>query len=443
MLKKIQKKIIKRLDFLDVHTREVIKKSSSSLMVKVLGMLFGLVVSVFLGRTLGTVGLGVINLANKVIFLILSFVLLGFPNLLIKNISISYHERNYDNIFMNLTTAIIVNGGIGVIIIIVLIISSKVLSYSVFEEPRLFYPLIIAAIAMFPQILSRIFSSGLIGIKKIWQSNLVDKTLSMVFIFTGLMLLYLLDIQINIINTAILYGISRLLVTLVVGLYWKKLFNNHLIGKTKISLIKSALPFWGVTITNISLASLDTIMLGWLSNSRDVGLYSIAFTLAFLTSFFLQITNSVLAPKIAALYSQKKMKDLTTMVQQVTLGLLLFGIIPFIVFLIFGKEILSLWGNQFTKAYWPLIILSFGQMFNISTGSVTTLLNMCGLEKLHYKITLAFLILFVISNYFMITLFGLIGVAIVTSFITITINFTKMIFVRIHLGFWSIPALIK
>jgi hypothetical protein len=43
---------------LDVHTKEVIFKSSASTIVKVGGLIFGVLVSIFLGRTLGAEGLG-------------------------------------------------------------------------------------------------------------------------------------------------------------------------------------------------------------------------------------------------------------------------------------------------------------------------------------------------------------------------------------------------
>ena len=54
MLEKITSK-------LDIHSLEVLVKSFKTSLVKILGMIGSLLVSIFLGRTLGSEGLGVVN----------------------------------------------------------------------------------------------------------------------------------------------------------------------------------------------------------------------------------------------------------------------------------------------------------------------------------------------------------------------------------------------
>ena len=83
---------------LDIHTQEVIKKSSASMVVKIFGMILGLLISVFLGRTLGSDGLGLINLANQVISLLLVFTFLGMFQIIIKEVAISHGEKNWKHI---------------------------------------------------------------------------------------------------------------------------------------------------------------------------------------------------------------------------------------------------------------------------------------------------------------------------------------------------------
>lgn len=431
--------INKLIQILDPHTKEVLQKSSSSLLVKVLGMLFGLLVSILLGRTLGADGLGIINLANQIVLLTLSFTLLGFPNLLIKNISIAYQEKKYDEISSNMSTSFFINGGLSLFVIILLILFSKILTENIFKEPRLFYPLIIALIAMFPQVISRIYSSGLIGYKKIWQSNLVDQTLSMGFIAISLSVLWLVGIEINLINVALIFGTSRFVVATTVGLYWKVSTKNPIIPNIRPSLIKKAIPFFWVTLTGMSIDKIDTIMLGWLSDSTDVGLYSVALRIALLTSFFLQITNSTIAPKTASLFAQKKFNELEKMVKRITAGLSIIGIIPFAIYYVWGREILSIWGSEFENAYYILIVLSIGQFFNIATGSVSTILNMCGYERLHSLISLFFLVISLALFFIAIQLWGVFGLAISLSIITILKNFTKVIVIKKYIGFWTIP----
>ncbi len=44
------------------------------------------------------------------------------------------------------------------------------------------------------------------------------------------------------------------------------------------------------------------LVLGWLRKAYNVGLYTIAAKIAFMTSFFLTVTNTAVAPKVASLY---------------------------------------------------------------------------------------------------------------------------------------------
>ena len=87
--------ISKLIDNIDLHTLDVIKKSTASMVVRVAGMSVGLIVSILLGRTLGPEGLGIISLANQIVGLLLVLVILGMDNVLVKQISIAFERRNW------------------------------------------------------------------------------------------------------------------------------------------------------------------------------------------------------------------------------------------------------------------------------------------------------------------------------------------------------------
>ncbi|MEN8126154.1 MAG: oligosaccharide flippase family protein, partial [Bacteroidota bacterium] len=179
-----------------------------------------------------------------------------------------------------------------------------------FNEPELKVPLIISLLILVPQILSRIFASGVNGFRKIWQSSLVNDTLSTAVVGLGILVLLLLNIEITVINIAILYAIARVTVTATVGLYWRSLFRFK--GKRTMQtwpMLKVAVPLLIVSSTALIANNADTIMLGWLGNAREMGLYSVAARLGLLTSFFHLLTVSTLSPKIASLYSDKKRKN--------------------------------------------------------------------------------------------------------------------------------------
>lgn len=436
-------KIKKQLNKLDIHTLEVLKKSSSATIVKVLGMIAGLLVSVALGRILGPKGLGIINLANKIVSILIILSLIGMPQLLIKEIAIAYKKKDWQHISNCLNSAFKLNGAIALGLSVILIIITPWLCNSVFHEPDLKIPLIIALSVMTLQVFSRIYSSGLIGFRKIWQSNLVNESLSIAIAGIVLVILWLLKIPITVITAAIAYGIGRVLVTLTVSIYWEKLFKRLRTKTTNVSskLAKSAWPFLLVSATGIIAANIDAVMVGWLGNATEVGLYTVAARIAMLTIFFLQVSNSAISPKLAALYAEGKIKEMSKMVQRVTGGLIIVAAVPLIIFLLFGEGILSLWGADFKGAYWVLIILSAGQFFNIGTGASGLLLVMCGFEKLHAYITISSIVCNLTICYLLIPPFGALGAAIgMAASVTIE-NIVKVVFGKIKTGVMTLPII--
>lgn len=436
MLTKIKNKILK----LDEHTIEVLKKSSSSIIVKLFGMLVGIFVSIFLGRTIGAEGLGIISLANTIASLLIVITLFGFNNVIIKNIAISDSNRDWRTISENIYTSIYFNGILALLIALVGVLLVPYLVEEIFDIPDLKIPLLIATVMIIPQTFSRIFASGLNGLRKIWQGNLVNEVLSIWIVGLGLIIFYFFKIKITLINTAIIYAVAKLIVFFVTFFYWKSVFNYK--GEKSLILkpmLKKALPLLLVTGASIIASSTDVLMLGWLTNAKEVGLYSIAAKLSLLMSLFLQVSNSAISPKLASLFALKNITELEVLIKRVTSGLIIIGILFLGNFIFFGDFLLSFWGNEFKEAYYVLIILSVGQFFNISSGCAGLLLVMCGFEKIHGYISLLSLIINLGLNYILILNYGLIGAAIATAITVVSENIIKFIVVKNKTGITVIP----
>ena len=431
-----------KYDLLDIHTREVIRKSIASMLVKGIGMLMALIVSVFLGRWIGAEGLGIINLSNRIVAIILVFCLLGTRIVLVKNIAIGYNLNQLNKVGSYMFTAYIFNGLLTIVLAGVFILLTPWMIHDIFDEPQLTLPLIIALISLIPQTFSRLFSAGINGFRKIWQSNLVDNTLSSVIIAIALVFMYTLDVEISIINVTIVYAVSRLAVAIVTGIYWKSLFPHNVQPKFILKdLVRPALPILWISLSSIIASNIAVIMLGWLSNSKNVGLYTVAVSVALLTSFFLKVTNSVLSPKLAGLNAEGKKKEMSLMVKQTTKGLTFIALLPVVIFIIFGKLILGLWGDEFQAVYPILLILSIGQFFNIATGCSGLLLVMCGYEKQHGYISIVFVIFNFILNLVLIPKYDILGAGIATAATVALENITKVVVAKKKTGILTIPLI--
>lgn len=409
------KSLLNKIRSLDEHTLEVLKKSLSSTIVKVIGIVAGLFVSIFLGRTLGADGLGIIDLTHKISTLLMTFLLLGTTQLLIRDIAIADQTGDNSKIGLLMGSSFIINGVLTLLVSLILIGLTPYLANKVFQDERITTPLIVALLAMVPMVFSRVFSSGLIGFKKIWQSNLVNQTLSLVFVSLTLGTYYLFNKEINIINVAYIYAFSRLLVTFCVGALWFLEFKRRngefrfVFKNPDFSIIHKSLPFLLIATKGVLLANIDTIMIGWFSDTYNVGLYSVAAKIALLTSVFLQITGGAISPKLVELYSQKKIHEINRMIQRVTFSLMIMGGFTLLMYTLIGKHLLTLWGDNFKNAYEILIILAIGQMINIGTGPAGLVLTMCGFEKIQARIALMFLCINIFLNIFLIHKYQALG----------------------------------
>ena len=426
MLKDIRTKVS---SYLDLHTFEVVTKSSSSLIVKVVGMVTAFLISIYLARTIGADGLGIINLTFRIVNILIIFGMLGIMQIIIREVAIAHEEKNNEHINNVMNTAYLISGCMTLVISLVFIYLSPFLASTLFNEPRLSYPLMIALLVMLPQAFSQMFSASLIGRRMIWQSQLADQCLSLLisaFLFT---VLWLNEVDLTIDITAVIYAVGRLTVTIGMGIYWKKiLFGSAFNVHQAKSLYKKAYP---VLIASLSLAVITNsgiIMLGVISDSRSVGLYSVATRLAELTVIIMIVVNSACSPKISSLYKQNRISELEAMLQKTTSFLFYIGLVFLTSFVFLGEYVLAVWGEEFKEAYWVLIILCFGQFINISTGAVGQLLTMTGNQKKQRDIALTCMLIVLIIMPVFIFLWGKIGAALVTAIGFASINIITLIY---------------
>jgi O-antigen/teichoic acid export membrane protein len=424
MLKNIKTKVSA---YLDVHTFEVLTKSMSSSIVKVVGMSIAFLISIYLGRTLGAEGLGIINLSFRIVNILIIFGMLGIMQIIIREVAIAHEEKNHEHINNVMHTAYLISGGMTLLISLIFIFLSPFLANTVFNEPRLTYPLMVALLVMAPQAFSQMFSASLIGRRKIWQSNLADQCLSVLISGLIFFVLWLNKVNLTVDIAAIIYAIGRVLVTIGMGLYWKKIFFS---SEQKVYQFKSLYTkAYPIFITSLSLAIMSNsgiIILGVISDSKNVGLYTVAARLAELTLFLMHVANSAVSPKISSLYKQNRMNELEAMLQKTTLFLFFVGLAFFTIYIFLGEHILAVWGDEFKEAYWVLVILCFGQFVSISTGAVGQVLTMTGNQKKQRDIALKCVLVVLFLMPVFISLWGSIGAALITTVGGASINLASL-----------------
>lgn len=172
-----------------------------------------------------------------------------------------------------------------------------------------------------------------------------------------------------------------------------------------------ALPFLVISATGLLQRRADIVTLGALASSTELGYYAAGFRLSTLVGFGLVAVNTAFRPYFSQLYATNKQQALERVVALAALLTGLFTIGVGALTIIYGKDLLGLFGSQFSSAYLVLVILCGGQIVGAVTGPVATLLTMTGQQQVTARIDFGSGVANVILNVLLVPVFGAVGAA--------------------------------
>jgi O-antigen/teichoic acid export membrane protein len=146
--------------------------------------------------------------------------------------------------------------------------------------------------------------------------------------------------------------------------------------------------------------------------------------------FGLVSANAVVAPLIARLHATGRHDELQHMTKLAAKGICLMTLPIALVLLIFGRQILELFGEGFSAGYPVLAILVCGQLVNALAGPVGYLMSMTGHQNKAAAIVGFSACLNLALNGLLIPLWGMLGAAIATALSTATWNILMLRFVQ-------------
>ena len=423
---------------IDTNSLFVIINSLKSSLFQIFGTLLSIVITIYVSRNLGASGMGVLGIINKITNIAVIIGLFGFNNVLVKEISIARNNKDFKRIVDVNSTALKLTFITSICIVIFLLIFAPFLDKYIYPNKVILFPFIIFSLSILPQVISRIYSSSLIGFNKIWQASLFDKFLTPAFVLILLIILWICKVRVTLSLIAILYLTVRIGVGLIIRYFWICQVNINILGeKIKNQLLPMAKTLLIVSVSSILFNSIDTLILGYFSDSVDVGIFNICFKIATLNIFLLIAINNSIRPKLSVLFKNNKIDEMNKMLRIFTLILVVFGVFFLLVFIFFGKSLLSIWGNEFIIGYKPLIIIGIGQLINCATSVCGQVMVMCGLEKLHKNLDLFFVIFHFSVSILMCSKYGIIGSAFSYMLIISFSNLLKLYYCRKKLGLFK------
>ncbi len=179
--------------------------------------------------------------------------------------------------------------------------------------------------------------------------------------------------------------------------------------------LRSANPLVWMMAMNVVLTVGDTVLLGWLRDAREAGIYRVASQMAAFVAFPLTALNMAAAPRIAAMHARGDRSGLRAIVGSVSRLALLIGLPIACVLAGAGAHVLGLFGTAFAEGHLPLVILCAAYVVNAFAGSAGYVLIMTGYERDAARTFTIAAIVAVCANLLLIPRWGATGAAVGTA----------------------------
>lgn len=427
---KIINNIIKKIKN-DIHLTELFKGGGISFFLKILGLVLGYVFTIVLARTLGAESVGIYSLSLAIITITGIIGKFGLDTTILR-LNAEYKSTDQKNKIITVSKIVFILSFLSSSIIAVLVfLFADDIAGKIFAKSSLTSSIKIVSFAIVPFALSTISSSALRGFKLITKAVFIDYVAKFAYLLLFFLSGYLIfDITGN--SIAILIVLTSWAMFLT-GLFWylaeiKKYINKET-EKIRIkTILKIAFPLILASSVFYIKGWIDTISIGAFMTKADVGIYNIAYKLANLTIIPLVTINAIAAPKFAEnILNKNELK----LVLRKTIKLVLIVSTPILIGIVLLSNILlSVFGSEFTKANFVLIIIAIASFINAVFGSIGYLLQMTG-HHLTFQNSVIILIVFsIVFNFYLIPRYGLIGAAVSTLLVNFIWNLILLIIQR-------------
>jgi O-antigen/teichoic acid export membrane protein len=417
---------------------ELLTGSGLVLFFKVIGMTAGYIFSLLITKLLGVESYGIFTLCFTVLSILVVISKLGLDNASVKSISKYITEGKDDFALLYFRKSIAVVTFTAFILSVGLYFCAGWLAL-VFDNPQIENALKVTAFIIVPNALLHMQAEKVRGLKKMgWYSFLINGSISL---FASCIFILLINFYASV-SVASLWALGLSIATLCIVASFRIDFKIKAPQWDSISyqnMFAVSIPMLLSGSMFLVMSWTDVLLLGYYLDETQVAVYSIAFKVSTLVAVALYAINSIASPQFSALFSNDDHIHLRKLAIQITQLNFLLTLPVIIGIVVFSKYILGFFGPEYIVGQTVLLILCAGQFFSSTCGSVLTLLNMAGKEKIVRNIVGGTALLNIVLNIGLIQLLGMEGAAIATFISLVLWNILGLIAVKKHFGFVMLP----
>jgi len=353
--------------------------------IRALSMGLGFIVSMVLARLLGVREFGLYSLAMSVLGLLFVPATCGFPQLLVREIA-AYRVNGEWGLIRGLIrfalrTSLLASLSIAILSGLVLwLLADRFSGEAVWVLALTFVALPFWA-------LLNLHGASLRGFEQIlagqWVSTVMRPLgflilVGALWVFTRGMADASLALGLHILGA----GMALIFAFYLLRSHLRHSVPSNAVSQNTAAWVRSALSLVFLEILNLIPQHAGILMLGWMRDPEEVGLYKVAHQTASLIPFGLMAVNTAIAPTLARLYAVGDKGKLKRFIITASAVSTTFALPLILLFNIRGSWFLGLaFGEAFAASATALAMITGGQLVNAATGPVGLLLIMSGHEN--------------------------------------------------------------
>ena len=231
----------------------------------------------------------------------------------------------------------------------------------------------------------------------------------------------------------LLYVISYVL-TLFIYFFYSKSLGFKAKYSFKLLAIKELLNYGFYTVLDrgaaIIVANLDLIMIAFLLPLSNVAIYGLAFFMATVILIPQKAIITPIYPLISAALKNNRIDELSKLYKQSSINQIIIGGVLFSLIWANINEIFDLIPSDFSDGKWVVFYIGLSRLFILSTGISNALIVFSPYYRVNLFLNLFLVVLTILTNYYLISRFGITGAAIATSITFFTYNILKTIYIQ-------------
>ncbi len=448
MLKKLKQKFNNLTS--DRSFSEILTGSAFALVAQVVSAVLALVISLLVARAYGAEATGILAIVQSFMLMVSIFAILGTNVSILRLIPEHIAKYSVSSAFMVYRKTQYLVALVALIIGGLFFCGADLIALKVFSKHYLSFYIVITALCVLFRALMDLNTQAIRGLRLI-RIFAVMQVLPH-FLMLVILVVAMLFSRAN--GDPVYAQLAAWGLTAVIGVgVMDRSFRQHMKVDDRVEnlplrqLLSISMPMLMTASMNFIVGQAGLLVLGMFRPSVEVGHYSIAVKLATLTTFFLQAINSMAAPKFSELFHTGKLDELLQVAKKST-RLIFWTTIPIlIVLVVLGKPVLALFGEGFTEAYVPMLILLVGQFVNSVSGSTGYFMNMTGHQNMFRNIIAVASIVNLGFCFVLIPMIGALGAAISATLCLVIWNGWILIYIKIKygqtIGYISLPKFIK